>query len=297
MPVKFACRLLSCFWIVFAFAVATPMPAQDIRYVHPEKYERATVADDSGLLQWAKFEEESCKTCAGTGKTKCPTCERFKDEVTSCIECKRTKEAVCRACGGLGHFADPLEKVLCSGCRGAGVFVCLQCSGAGAFPTDTSPDRPVKCPTCRGDGGWKCTVCDGKRLIETAALKPSLAEADAATLTKALATTEQELAALDKFQPAGGKGVRKLAKELSKQLTIAQQVFPPLKLTAKMFDNVIGKTFGGSQYQGQDEREAAAMDAFKKSTDYYLRHQKRMIELALKRAEANAKLEAENKGK
>ena len=39
------------------------------------------------------------------------------------------------------------------------------------------------------------------------------------------------------------------------------------------------------------------MKLVKENTTYYLKHQKRMMELCLKRAEANEKLAAGNKGK
>ncbi|MBL8729977.1 MAG: hypothetical protein JNM25_16250 [Planctomycetes bacterium] len=290
--------LLSPLLFLFACLVAAPSPAQDLRFVHPEKYERATKTDAAGMLQWDTHKEEKCPTCAGTGKMKCMTCARFFDDATVCIECKRNKEreAVCRACGGLGHFADPLEKALCPCCQGAGFIECGLCSGGGRLKGEGS-DRWSTCSACRGDGGWKCAVCDGERLVEVASLKPSLAEASVATLTKAMATTDQALAALGKFTPAGGPDARKAVKELVKDLQIAQSIYPPLKRTPKFFEMCMSKTYGGSQYQGQAEREGQVQGTVKNSAEFYLKHQKHMMELALKRLEANEKLAAENKGK
>lgn len=287
------CRLL-CF--VLAWFVAADLSAQELRFVHPEKFERATKADDAGLLQWAEMQEVKCPTCAGTGKMKCMTCERFFDDAPFCIECKRTKEAVCRACAGSGHFADPLEKALCPCCQGAGFLLCGLCNGGGRIKGEGG-DRWSTCPACRGDGGWKCGACKGERLVEVAQLKPSLRDANEATLEKALATTNEALAALEKFAPADFPSARKAVKDLQKQLKIAEKVYPPLKATQKSLEDAMNKTYGGTQYQGQGEREGAIMGTVKNSAEFYLKHQKHMMELCQKRLEANAKVEAENKGK
>ena len=291
---RFVCRLLSflfAFWVVCAAA-----SAQDIRYVHPEKYERATKTEENGLVQWAEHAEIKCQTCSGTGKMKCPTCERFYEDATFCIECKRTKEAVCRVCAGEGHFPDPLQKALCPGCQGAGFLLCGLCSGGGRIKSDTGGDRWSTCPGCRGEGGWKCGACGGARLVDSVQLKPSLAEANLATLTKAMATTDEALAGLGKWSPAD-QTARKAVKDLVKQMKIAEGVYPPLKKVQKALEDAMSKTAGGSQYQGQEEREGELMGGVKNSTVYFLQHQRRMLELCKKRQEANAKLAEENKGK
>lgn len=287
--------------LVAAFAVvvvAQKKERVEIRYVIPERFERATTTDENGLVQWAEHKKDKCQTCAGTGKTGCTTCERFRDEVKNCIECKRVKDAqvTCRSCAGLGHWPDPLEKVHCPECLGAGFAVCGLCRGAGQLPMNKDADRWGNCPLCRGDGGAKCGVCDGKRLVEPAALKPSLKDANSATLTKAIATADQMLKALETFTPTG-KNTRKEGKELGKILGSGAAVFPPMKRAPKALDDWLGKVAGGSGYEGFEEREATALNMFKVNGTYYVKHQKRMMELALKRAEANEKLQAENKGK
>src|SRR5690606_19223241 len=60
-----------------SIASAQQEKAPDIKYLIPEKLERATKADEQGLLQWAEYDKPKCQTCAGTGKTKCSTCWRF----------------------------------------------------------------------------------------------------------------------------------------------------------------------------------------------------------------------------
>ncbi|MBL9078312.1 MAG: hypothetical protein JNL08_12455 [Planctomycetes bacterium] len=274
---------------VFAGGLA----AQDLRFVHPEKFERATKADDNGVLQWAEHEQVKCPTCSGTGKFKCPTCERFFDDAPHCIECKRTKEAVCRACAGAGHFADPLEKVLCPGCQGAGFLLCGLCNGGGRIKGEGSGDRWSTCPACRGDGGWKCGCCAGNRLVDSVPLKPSLKEANVAALDKAIATTDQVLVALQKWSPAEHKSSRKAVKELLKELKVAEAVYPAMKKLPKTLEDAMSKTAAGAQYQKQEEREGEIMGGVKNSAEYFLKHQKRMMELAKKRQEANAKLAEE----
>jgi hypothetical protein len=298
MPVKSVRRLLSPLVFLFTFCFAAALPAQDLRFVNPEKYERATKADEAGMLQWDVLKEEKCPTCAGTGKMKCMTCARFFDDATVCIECKRNKEreAVCRACGGLGHFADPLEKALCPCCQGTGFLECGLCGGGGRQKAEGN-DRWTTCVACRGDGGWKCGTCGGDRLVVAAQLKPSLREANEATLTKALETVNEALTAVGKFTLADHQSSRKAVKDLQKQLKIAEKVLPPLKATQKTLEDAMNKTYGGSQYQNQGEREGAIMSTVKNSAEFYLKHQKHMMELAQKRLEANAKLAAENKGK
>lgn len=286
--------------VLFVMA-AGPVRAQkpvELRYPIPEKVERATKADDQGVLQWTKWEEPQCPTCKGTGKTKCPHCWRFPDDVKDCIECKRTaeREAVCRVCAGLGHIADPLEKVLCPGCLGAGFEPCMTCGGGGQQKVNGNGDTWTACVSCRGTGGYKCGVCEGERLVEPTALKPTLGEANAATLKKAIATTDQILAGLSTWEPTG-KNSRKEAKEFTKILGPAAALMPPLKRMPKVFDTYMGKLYAGNQFVGYEENQANGMKLWKEHTTYYLKLQKRMMELCLKRAEANAEHAEATKGK
>lgn len=293
-------RFLSWFLFALFAATAAAQKQPEIRYVSPDKFERATTTDAKGLLQWAEWKPEKCQSCAGSGKTKCLTCWRFKEDAKFCVECKRNKdlETACRACAGLGKWPDPLEKVHCPECFAAGFVLCLTCGGGGQIKTEGGGDRWAACSVCRGDGGFKCSTCNGARLVEVAAVKPNLKDASAATLQKAIAQTDQAIAAIAAVKPTG-KGTRKEVKELVKGYGIAQSTFPPLKRTAKSLEDVIGKVYGDN-FQGSEEREANTLATFQQHTDYFLKHQKRMLELAHKRAEANEKLLAEqkaNKGK
>lgn len=288
--------LLSSLWILFAVTAA--VPAQELRVFPPDKFERATKADDNGVVQWADHQEVKCPNCAGTGKAKCITCYRFEDDAPTCPECKRVEghEAPCRACAGLGHYPDPLEKTFCPACQAKGFLLCFVCGGGGRLRVDKAKQWSA-CPACRGDGGWKCGTCNGERLVEVASVKPSLKDATAANLTKAIAATDQALAGLGKVTPAGGQAARKVVKEIVKQMQSAASFHPALKRTPKVLEDYMGKTYAGNNFMGHEDNEAEAMKSVKESAEYYLKHERRMMELALKRAEANAKLEAENKGK
>jgi nitrate reductase cytochrome c-type subunit len=289
-------RLLS-FVAATAFAVAQD-DAPDIRYPNAEKFERSTKTDDKGLVQWADHEEQKCKSCAGTGQTRCTTCIRFDADAANCPECKLTQErkVPCRACGGLGHWADPLQKVHCPGCMAAGFLLCTICGGGGRLKVN-SAKQWSDCPGCRGTGSYKCGACNGQRLVETAALKPSLKDAPSAALQKAIAAADESLKQLAAVNLKGGDTARKEVKALIKAMEPAAAYFPPLKRLPKSFEDYMGKIYAGNNFQGHEENEAQTMGSVKLSTEYYLKHQKRMMELCQKRAEANAKVEAESKGK
>ncbi|HEU4420386.1 MAG TPA: hypothetical protein VFT55_15730, partial [Planctomycetota bacterium] len=231
--------------LCLALFMGTVARAQvEIKYWIPEKIERATKADDKGMEQWAEHAKLECPTCSGTGKTKCSTCDRFAEDATTCVECKRSKEreVPCRTCAGTGAFPDPLEKVLCPGCRGAGFLLCMVCGGGGRLRIDKAKQWSA-CPACRGEGGFKCAGCSGNRLVEVAGLKPSLKEANAATLGKALTPTEQALKDLDGFAPTGGEVVvRKEVKALVKILEGAQGVHPAVKRMIKAVEDYMSKT-------------------------------------------------------
>ena len=268
------------------------------KVLNPERLERATTTDEKGLTQWAEWKAEKCPNCSGTGKTKCATCERFQDDAPNCVECGRNKDrtTTCRMCAGSGTLPDPLEKVGCPGCLGASFFECTICGGGGRIKIG-GDKKFGDCVGCRGTGGWKCGVCNGARLVEPAALKPSMKDASTKDLQKAMAATEQALKELTVISPAGGDKARKDVKAMVKAFEAAQAYHPAMKRLGKPFEDYMGKIYAGKQFQGAAENEANTMAMVKNSAEYYLKHQKRMLELAQKRAEANEKLAAEQKAK
>lgn len=283
------------FTFVLACWFAVAIGAQQ-KVLIPEKIERATVTDDKGVASWAEWKAEKCPNCSGTGKTKCTVCERFADDAKNCPDCKRveSRETVCRMCAGEGTLADPLHKVGCPGCLGAAFLLCTICGGGGRLRIGGDKIWS-NCPGCRGDGAFKCGACNGSRLVEPAALKPAMKDASVKDLTKAMAVTDQALKDLASLTPAGGDKARKDVKALVKTFDTAGAIFPPLKRFGKPFEDYMGKIYAGKQFQGAAENEANTIKAVKESAEYYLKHQKRMLELAHKRAEANAKLPPEPK--
>jgi hypothetical protein len=70
-----------------------------------------------------------------------------------------------------------------------------------------------------------------------------------------------------------------------------------LKRLVKPVEDFMGKIYAGRTWQGWEEKEAETMGMIRERAQYYLKHQKRMLELVHKRAEANAKVAAEQKAK
>jgi hypothetical protein len=284
-------------WLVLlALLLAAAVPAQ-FQYLVPEKLERATAKDDNGLLQWAKFEDVKCPVCKGTGKiVPCPTCQRYIEEAKKCRDCGRNekREAVCHTCAGTGKLCDPLAKVMCPGCHGAGGLLCVNCGGSGG-----GKDKDGKlfdCPICRGESFIVCAICEGKRFVDAAKLKPSLAEASAKDLGKALELTDAVLKDVAAFTPVA-KNTRKEIKTLLAAVKLGEKLHPSFKLLPKLEKEYMKIVYAGAAYVDQEQREVAAMQTLKNSVEYYLKWEKRMLELSLARAEANEKALAEQGGK
>jgi hypothetical protein len=276
------------------FAV-TSGTAQDIKFVVPTSYERATKTDDQGLMQWADHAPGECQTCKGTKETKCSHCARFTDN-KKCPECAMKKTAPCRSCGGLGHWPDPLEQVHCPGCMGAGFFPCFVCGGRGIQKVDGSGDKIFDCVGCKGEGGFKCEVCDGKRLVEVVVLKPDVKNANLTTATKAKDQIADVLGKLTKFDPSG-KNARKEVKDLQAILKPLEKLLPAIKRSPKALDEVMKKIYAGSVFVGHEENEGNAIRLWKTNTEYCLQHQQRLCELLRLRQEHNDKVLAGQKGK
>jgi hypothetical protein len=271
---------------------AAGLPAQkqerfEVKYVDAAKMERATKADDHGILQWSTDELPQCPVCKGSKETACPTCNGNK-EVTKCIECGGDNKAPCRTCCAQGHLPDLLKHAHCPACLGAGFQLCVLCQGGGWVKLEGGGGRKQDCDACRGAGGHPCPLCNGARLCESAKVKPSLAEAPVEALKKARADVEAAMKALDAFTVTG-KNMRKELKEYAKVTAAAQAVLPPFKKVQKALDDTMAKVDRASQFKNFEEMQVAAVTTWKKANEYYLKAQKRILDLCIARAEQNGK--------
>lgn len=288
-PLK-ACLCL----LAVLFCVASPTTAQGPRFPMPERLERATEADDQGLQQWAEWPAPDCQSCKGSGKTQCVTCARFSPDAEDCPECGRKEKngeiyaAPCRACAGEGKMPDPLERAPCVGCMGAGKLICTVCGGGGRLKVGAAK-RWSDCPSCRGDGALECGGCEGKRLMTCLDLKDGLKAAPLDKLQKAKEDLDATLAAFEKFTPIGGVKARKAVKELGNSYSEGKKLHDAFKRMPKSSKDFMNKIFAGKQFVGAEEDELEAFKMLKENALYYLKHQKRMLELAIKRAELNEK--------
>jgi len=271
--------------------------AQGQKILLADKYERPTVADAEGLLQWAPWKPDKCPNCEGAKTTKCIHCERLDEkDYKKCIECGKKKVAPCRTCAGTGTLLDPLEKALCPACMGAGFNNCFLCGGRGLSKVVGSGDKQFPCVGCKEEGGYKCQVCNGTRVVEPPAVKPNIKDAPAAALIKAREAVDAALKEVEAFQP--GKDARKDMKTFEKALSPAvQAVLPSLKKSPKALEDYMGHIFAGSGYVGHEETEAHALQEWKNNHEYYLKFEKHLLDLCIARAEANEKVLADKKGK
>jgi hypothetical protein len=258
----------------------------------PEKLERATTTDEQGLQQWAEWKAQPCVNCKGRKTMTCQHCLRF-EEGEDCPECKKTRAATCRVCAGSGEQVDVLKSAPCPSCFGAALTRCFVCNGAGRFPVTGGGDKPAKCGCCDAVGAYKCSTCDGKRLVEAPAFKPSLNDAKAQDLKKALEAVEATLAALAKFESTGDG--RKDVKEHEKVTAAGARHLPPLKRAQKHFEEVSKRQAKGAVWTAYGDMVKSQAAAAKQAMEYYLKHQKRVLELCLARAEHNEPLLAQKK--
>ncbi len=253
----------------------------------PEKLERATAPDANGVVQWVAFKAEPCVNCQGRKTMVCRHCARFeKGDHNDCPECKETKEAPCRICAGTGEMPDILVRAPCPTCFGASVTACLICNGAGRFPVAGGGDRMQKCGCCDGVGAYKCATCDGKRYVETPALKPSVGDAKVADLKKAQEALALVATALATFESTGDG--RKDAKAFDKVVGPGEKYFVPLKRARKHFEDATKKMAKGSVWTHYGETVKNNLAMAKQALEYYVKHQTRLLELSLARAEQNA---------
>lgn len=287
-------RAFALLLLTLTSALAAQKDKSEFLVPIPEKIERPTKTDADGRLQFEAHKADRCVNCKGRQVMTCLHCERFdKGDTESCPECKNTTEATCRICAGTGQMPDVLQRAPCPTCFGAALTRCFVCNGRGRFPVAGGGGRLQKCDCCDGVGAFKCTTCDGKRYVELPSLKPNAADAKAADLKKAIANAEELAAALDKWTTT--QDGRKDAKAFDKIVGLAK-FFPALKKTGKHFDDAAKKQSKGAVWKHYGETVGAQLETTKQALDYYLKHQKRILELCLARAEHNEAKAAEAKG-
>ena len=164
----------------------------------------------------------------------------------------------------------------------------LDLQRGGPVPVEGGGKRDQKCGCCKGKGAYDCTTCKGERAVEPPKLKPSVAEAKAQDLRKALEALAEVQAALDKFESS--RDARKDMKAIARVVKPGFKYFPVLKRFAKQFDIATKAQTKGAVWTSYVDNVVAHADLMKRSLDYYLKHQKRVLELSLARAEHNEKV-------
>jgi hypothetical protein len=262
----------------------------------PEKIERPTSKDAQGLLQFDAHKAEKCMTCKGRQVTTCQMCVRFDEgDCDMCAECKNTKEAKCRLCAGSGEMFDLLERAPCPSCFGGAVQRCFICNGRGKFPVQGGGKKPEKCISCKGTGAFKCMTCDGKRCVELPPLKPSVLEAKAVDIKKAIEAIDAVAAENKRFMSTGDG--RKDGPAFAKVTDAGAKLIPVLKKVHKHFEAVSKEQTKGSGWTAYEEMVNNQVDFTKDSLRYFLEVQKRALQLLLARAEHNEPLQAAQKKK
>ena len=120
-------------------------------------------------------------------------------------------------------------------------------------------------------------------------MKPSLAEAELDDLKEAhamLAEVEKNLTELKSTGDA-----RKDAKLWTPVIKPAARAFGPLARLAKDFTAITKDLAKGSQAVAYAEMCQQNLDEKKRSLEYYLKHQRRILELCIERQEHNAKID------
>lgn len=127
--------------------------------------------------------------------------------------------------------------------------------------------------------------------MDSLQLKPTILEAEPDKLKKTIKGLTRTTELFAKFTPIGGTKARKAVKELVAAFDSAKKMNPAFKDLAKQAKSYMSKIFAGANFQGHEENEQNTMTRIKSHAEYYLKHQTRMLELALKRAEHNAEMD------
>jgi hypothetical protein len=269
-------------FVLLGFAVSQ----QTLQNVPTVDFTRETELDDKGLKQFKAY-DVACEPCKGEGTTVCEGC---KDrELPNCTECAGKKRATCRTCAGKKKLHDPLLHLTCTYCKGSGWYDCALCGGDGIITeksTDgTTTDKP--CGGCKKVGRFVCTPCEGKRVLDTIRFrkKPAL-EASLAEMREARAELEATMKEFEPFEPL--ERASKTEKALEAMLAKPSKTVPALKDMQVLLEQVQdGLSRAGANYTNFLENQRFEFLTFRNRSIHLLRHDVRVLELCIERAEFN----------
>lgn len=276
----YICLAVVCAVVGFAAA------QQTLENIPVVDFEREVELDEQGLQQFKAF-DLTCAVCQGEGVTECLGCKGI--ELPNCSECKGEKRARCRGCGGTTKTHDPLLNLTCTFCKGSGWYDCPLCGGRGVF-TETSTDGgsvEKPCGGCKKVGRFECTPCEGSGVLETIRVrKKSAAEAslkDLKDLREDLAACAKEL---EPFEPLErpSKSTKALETMLQKPSKKVPQLKDMLALLEEVQKNLARM---GANYTNYNERQVFEYLTFRNRSVHLLRHDLRVLDVCLKRAEFN----------
>lgn len=260
---------------------------QTLEKVPTIDFTRETEVDEQGFQQFKAF-DVACEDCKGEGTTVCLGC---KDrELPNCTECDGKKRATCRTCAGKKKLHDPLLHLTCTFCKGSGWYDCALCGGRGIITEtnsndSTSVEKP--CGACKKAGRFVCTPCDGKRVLETIRIrkKPAM-EASLDDLRETRTELEAIAKELEPFEPL--ERMSKTQKALETMLAKPSKTVPALKDMQVLLEEVQkGLARAGANYTNFLERQTFEYLTFRNRAVHLLRHDLRVLELCIQRAEFN----------
>lgn len=269
-------------FVLLGFAVSQ----QTLEKIPTVDFTRETELDDKGLKQFKAY-DVACEACRKEGTTVCEGC---KDrELPNCTECTGKKVAKCRTCAGKKVLHDPLLHLTCTYCKGSGWYDCALCGGRGIISekgTDgSSAEKP--CGSCKKVGRFVCTPCDGKRVLDTIRFrkKPAM-EASLTELREARAELEATMKELEPFEPL--ERASKTLKALEALLAKPSKTVPALKDMQVLLEEVQdGLSRAGANYTNFVENQRFEFLKFRNRSIHLLRHDVRVLELCIERAEFN----------
>jgi hypothetical protein len=250
-------------------------------------FTRETEVDEKGLKQFKAY-DVACEPCKGEGTTVCDGCR--ERDLPNCSECKGTKRATCRTCTGKKKLHDPLLHLTCTYCKGSGWYDCALCGGGGEIKetsSDGSPAVEKPCGSCKKVGRFVCTPCEGKGVLETVRFKKKPAmEASLAELRETRAELEEYMKELEPFEPL--ERASKTDKALEALLAKPSKLIPAIKGMLALQEEVQkGLSRAGANYTNFLERQRIEYLTFRNRTVHLMRHDARVLDLCIERAEFN----------